>query len=106
MGCVKWMRSYVTSLEVVMFLFMFGLFMVVITSQVRIDTNINTHTITNVIISVMFLFMFGLFMVVITSQVTCNISINTKNNPQCAGGTLRQIQCPNILVPAKKKGLM
>ena len=32
----------------------------------RINTNINTHTITNVIISVMFLFMFGLFMVVIT----------------------------------------
>jgi len=33
MGCLKWVRSNVTSLEVVMFLFMFGLFMVVITSQ-------------------------------------------------------------------------
>ena len=40
MGCVKWMRSHVTSLEVVMFLFMFGLFMVVITSQV---TNITIN---------------------------------------------------------------
>ena len=39
MGCLKWVRSYVTSLEVVMFLFMFGLFMVVITSQVPTTKN-------------------------------------------------------------------
>ena len=37
MGWTKLMRSYVTSLEIVMFLFMFGLFMVVITSQVTIS---------------------------------------------------------------------